>query len=217
MINVKRFLKENSDLRYAEFNKKFINTRYPIIGVRLPTLQKFAKEIEPEYIEFDENLSHEEIMLYIYCAGCFKTENEQLEYLQNILPYIDNWATCDCTGALKMLKGEKSFQFFSKLLKSDKEFEVRVGIIGFMKNFLKTEKLNEILAQIKEIKSDAYYVKMGISWFYAELCAFNSELAVEEIKKTQDKFIRNKSISKAKESFRVSATTKAELEKLRMK
>ncbi len=150
MINVKRFLKENSDLRYAEFNKKFINTRYLIIGVRLPTLQKFAKEIEPEYIEFDENLSHEEIMLYIYCAGCFKTEDEQLEYLQNILPYIDNWATCDCTGALKKLKGEKSFQFFSNLIKSDKEFEIRAGIIGFMKNFLKTGKLNEILAQSKK-------------------------------------------------------------------
>lgn len=217
MINVKKFLKDNSDLRYAEFNKKFIHTRYPIIGVRLPTLQKFAKEIEPEYIEFDENLSHDEIMLYIYCAGCFKTEDEQLEYLENILPYIDNWATCDCTGALKKLKGEKSFQFFSKLLKSDKEFEIRVGIIGFMKNFLKTEKLIEILAQIREIKSDAYYVKMGISWFYAELCAFNSKLAVEEIKNTRDKFIRNKSISKAKESYRVSATTKEELEKLRMK
>lgn len=195
MINVKKFLKDNSDLKYAEFNKKFIRTRYPIIGVRLPRLQKFAKEIEPEYIEFDENLTHEEIMLYIYCAGCFKTEDEQLEYLENILPYIDNWATCDCTGALKKLKGEKSFQFFSKLLKSDKEFEIRVGIIGFMKNFLKTEKLIEILAQIREIKSDAYYVKMGISWFYAELCAFNSKLAVEEIKNTRDKFIRNNTTS----------------------
>ena len=98
-----------------------------------------------------------------------------------------------------------------------KEFEIRVGIIGFIKNFLKTEKLIEILAQIREVKSDAYYVKMGISWFYAELCAFNSELAVGEIKNTKDKFIRNKSISKAKESYRVSATIKEELEKLRMK
>lgn len=217
MINIKNFLKNNSDFSYAEFNKKFINTKYPILGVRLPILRKFAKDIEPEYIEFDKNLTHEEILLYIYCAGYCKTEDEQLEYLKNIIPYIDNWCTCDCSCALKLLKGEKSKQFFFKLLKSNKEFEIRVGIIGFMKNFIKTNYLQQILCEIKKIKSEAYYVKMAIAWFYAELCTINSKIAIEEIKGTTDKFIRNKSISKAKESYRVLPAIKEELEKLRIK
>lgn len=217
MINIKSFLKNNSDFTYAEFNRKFISTQYPILGVRLPILRKFAKEIEPEYIDFDKNLTHEEILLYIYCAGYFKTEDEQLEYLQNILPYIDNWCTCDCTGALKQLKGEKSAQFFFDLLKSNAEFKIRVGIICLMKNFIKTQKLPQILKEIRKIKSDAYYVKMAIAWFYAELCAIDSTTAISEIKNTTDKFIRNKSISKAKESYRVPAPVKEELEKLRIK
>ena len=47
MINIKRFIRENSDSSYSDFNKKFIDSKYPIVGVRIPVLKKFAKEIEP--------------------------------------------------------------------------------------------------------------------------------------------------------------------------
>ena len=86
-----------------------------------------------------------------------------------------------------------------------------------MRNFMKTDHLFEILKDLRAIKNDAYYIKMAKAWFYAELCVFNSEIAKEEISKIDDKFVRNKAISKAKESFRVSLQVKEELEKLKLK
>lgn len=219
MVNIKKFIKDNSDFGYAEFNKKLINSQYEIVGVRIPLLRKFAKEVEPEYIDLDSNsLTHEEILLYGFAAGQIKNEEEQLEYLDNILPYIDNWATCDCiVSSLKKLTGEKSYKFFCKILESEKEFYVRVGLVSMMRNFLKSEKLEDVLKRISKVKNDAYYVKMAIAWLYAELCTINFERAKKQIENTTDKFIRNKSISKACESYRVDKPNKAELEKLRLK
>lgn len=219
MINIKKFLKDNTDFGYAEFSKKFISTKYTITGVRIPILKKFAKEIEPEYIDLTQtNLTHEEILLYIFCAGTYKTEAEQLEYLQDILPYIDNWCTADSVGvALNKLTTELSYNFLTNILESNNDFEIRVGLVCLMKHFLKTEKLDEILHRIREIKSNAYYVKMAISWFYAELCVSNSMKAIEEIKNSTDVFIRDKSISKINESYRIPINIKQEVSKLRIK
>ena len=218
MVNVKKFLKDNSDFGFAQFNKKFITSAYQITGVRIPQLRKFAKEVEPEYIDLDSNSTFEEILLYAFAAGQIKSEDEQLEYLQNLLPFIDNWATCDCTvSALKKLTGQKSYNFFCELLQDERQFHVRVGIVSMMRNFLKTDKLDDLLCRIRKIKLQDYYVKMAIAWLYAELCTINFEKAKTEIENTDDKFIRNKSISKASESFRVNKPLKAELQKLRIK
>ncbi len=219
MVNIKKFLIEHADAKYADFNKKFIKSAYQIVGVRIPILRKFAKEIEPEYIDLeDKSLTHEEILLYVYSAGeNYKAESEQLEYLQNILPYIDNWCTSDCVNtALKSLTGEESYEFFTNLLFDEREYYVRVGIVGLMAFFLKTEKLDEILANIRKIKSQAYYVKMATAWFLAELSTHNFALAKEEISKVQDKFVHNKAISKACESLRLTKEQKSELMQIRL-
>ncbi len=218
MINIKKFLNENADIRYAAFNKKFITTKYPIFGVRIPRLRKFSKEIEPEYIELDSHLTHEEILLYVFSAGNIKSEDEQLEYLSNILPYIDNWCTSDSVpSSMKMLSGSKSYKFLTKLVDSDKEFDARVGIVTLMRNFLETERLDDVLMHLRQVKNEAFYVKMALAWFYAELCAYDFEKAKREISNVKDKFTRNKAISKAHDSFRVTKEQKEELEKLRIK
>ncbi len=220
MVNVKKFLKDNADLEYAEFNKRLIKTKYTILGVRVPILRKLAKDIEPEYIELNNNLdnslSHEEILLYIFSAGNISFEDKQIEYLQNVLPYIDNWATCDCiTSSLKKMNGEKSYTFFTKLLTDEREFYVRVSVVGLMHFFLRTEKLGDILKNLKTIKAEQYYVKMAISWLLAEVCTFNFDLGLSYISAEKDKFIRNKSISKSCESYRITKEQKSALTKLR--
>lgn len=218
MIDINKFIKENSDLQYADFSKKLIPTQYQILGIRIPTLRKFAKDLEPEYIELNKEISHEEIMLYGFAAGNAKIETEQMEYLQNLLPFIDNWATCDCiVQSLKKMKGEKSYLFFKNLLSSENEFFVRVGIIGMMRYFIKSPFLDEILKDFSKIKNDQYYVKMALAWFYAELCVTNVNLAKQVIANIDDKFVRNKSISKARESYRVSKEDKEELAQMRIK
>lgn len=217
MQNIENFLTQNLDKKYAEFHKKLIFSNHQILGVRLPLLRKFAKEIQPEQIELNNNSCHEEILLYGFSsASKSKTEQQQLQQLNHVLPFIDNWATCDCiTPTFKKLTGEKSYHFFTQLLFDSREFYARVGIIGLMRFFLKSEKDEEIMQNISKIQNDAYYVKMGIAWLTAELAITNFSLAKNFIEKTQDKFIRNKSISKARESFRVSSKQKDELLQLK--
>ncbi|MGN1201381.1 MAG: DNA alkylation repair protein [Candidatus Caccovivens sp.] len=216
MTITKNFIKNNFEVDYAQFCKRLIETKYEICGVRLPKLRKFAKEINPENIDL-KKACHEEILLYGFSASYCKTEAEQLEYLKKLLPYIDNWCTCDCiVGSLKKLKGQISYQFFSALLQDERPFYVRVGILGLMRNFLKSEKLDEILKNLSQISLDQYYVKMAIAWTYAEVCSFDFEKAKEQIENTSDKFVRNKAISKARDSFRVSQKHKEELSKLKI-
>ena len=218
MINIKKFIKENSDFWYANFNRQFIKTKYEICGVRVPTLRKFAKEIEPEYIDLEnKSLTHEEIMLYGFAAGNIKSEDEQIEYLQNILPYVDNWATCDTiVPSLKELKGEKTYSYLTELLFDEREYYARAGLVGLMRFFLKSDKQKEILQNIRKITNEAYYVKMATAWLYAELCTFNFEAGKKEIEACRDKFIHNRAIAKACESNRVDKPQKEELQKLKI-
>ncbi len=217
MVNITKFLKENSDFGYANFNRKFIFTQYQILGVQIPTLRKFAKQLEPEYIDLQKsNLTHEEILLYGFAASEIESEAEQLEYLSNLLPYFDNWCTCDSVVcAMKKLNGDKSYKFFTKLLNDPREFYVRVGIVGLMRYFIKTEKLLDLLQNVRKVSNDAYYVKMAIAWLYAEVCATNFEAGKAEIETCKNEFIKNKSISKANESYRVTQEQKKLLLKLK--
>lgn len=214
MIDIKKFIKENADSGYADFNRKFIFSKYKIVGVRIPTLKKFAKNIEPEYIDLSDDITHEEILLYGFSAAHF--DGEQLEYLSNILPYIDNWATCDSIVQAMKINSEDAYKFFTNLLFDSREFYVRVGIVGLMRNFIKTDKIEEILKNFSKIKSDAYYVKMALAWFYAELATVNFDLTKKQISATKDAFIRNKAISKSCESYRLNIEQKAQLKQLKV-
>ena len=219
MNKISTFIKQNSEEQYREFNKKLITTDYEICGVRLPKLREFSKTISIDELTPSNDSTYEEIMLYSFCAAKLKLEAEQLSALETILPFIDNWSTCDCTiSALKRLNGEKSYNFFTKLLTSEKTYYKRVGIVGLMRNFIKSEHIEEICENLKKIplENADYYVKIALAWFYAELCISNFDLAKDQIASTSDKFVRNKSISKARESFRVTNEQKAILSACRL-
>jgi len=218
MNKIKNFIKQENSASYAEFSKKLTPTKYEIVGVRLPVLKKFAKTLTLAEFDLKQITSIEEILLYSYCASNLKTEEDQLFALKTILPYIENWATCDCTiSALKRLKSNVSYKFFFSLLSDSRPFYVRVGIIGLMRYFITSTHLDTILKALHKINIDHYYVKMAIAWFFAELCVTDIEKAKLEIGKISDKFTRNKSISKARDSFRISPADKDFLALLRIK
>lgn len=215
-MNVNLFLQQNADEELKSFNKRLITTSHPMYGVKLPTLRKFAKQISCQDVSLTQP-SYEEILLYGFAAANLKTESLQLEKLKEILPYIDNWALCDCiVCSLKKLCQEESYKFFTDLLSSTKEFYVRVGIVGLMRGFIKTQKLAEIFENLANVKHQGYYVKMAIAWFNAEAAIYNFDLAKQQIQNTTDKFIRNKSISKARESYRINPHQKEELKLLKI-
>ena len=87
------------DERFAHFNAGLIptTTKENIIGVRTPELRKYAKTIvEPD--KFLQKLPHkyfEENQIHTFILSDIRDFEKCVNLVNEFLPYIDNWATCD--------------------------------------------------------------------------------------------------------------------------
>ncbi len=215
---IKEFLNVNADPENAVFQRRLIFTNYKIWGLKTPPLENFVKELIKEGVSFEDFdlVSHEEIVMAGMFIGRSKVENQQkLKWLKEWLNYVDNWASCDqIVGRLKGMEGE--VEFFESLLKSNQTFTQRFGIIWLMRWNLKKD-LQGSLHNIMAVENDDYYIKMAKAWTLAEAVLIDYAYTKNIIANIDDKFLRNKAISKACESFRVTEEQKQELKKLRIK
>ena len=213
------FLIKHTNAQNAEFAKKLIDTKYQILGIKNQLLENFAKNLAKNEIDdiFDGDIVyHEQILIIGYYIAYSKFENSRkIEMLKKFLPLIDNWATCDGV-ATRLKKLENENEFFVNLLKNEKPFYKRVGIVWLMRFNLKQNFL-ETLGLFKGVKDDNYYVKMALAWAYAEAFTINSDFMVDFLLQIDDKFTRNQTISKARQSFRVPNEIKEEIVKFRIK
>lgn len=213
------FLIKNTNAQNAEFAKKLIDTKYQILGIKNQLLENFAKNLAKNEIDdifYGNIVYHEQIMIIGYNIAYSKLENSRkIEMLKKFLPLIDNWATCDGVATrLKKIESEK--EFFINLLKNEKPFYKRVGIVWLMRFNLKQNFL-DALEVFKGVKDDNYYVKMALAWAYAEAFTINFDFMVDFLSQIDDKFTRNQTISKARQSFRVPNEIKEEIVKFRIK
>jgi 3-methyladenine DNA glycosylase AlkD len=217
---------ELQDLKYKDFNCKLIPTVNPdtVIGVRTPALRKLARELskEPEIGEFLKILPHdyyEEKNLHGFLIETIKDYNTVIRMLEEFLPYVDNWATCDLISPkvfkkhLPELRGE-----IQHWLKSGRTYTVRFGIEMLMSFYLEDEFRPEILELVASVQSEEYYVKMMIAWFFATALVkqYDATLPIIEDKKLE-KWTHNKTIQKALESYRISGERKTYLRSLKIK
>ncbi len=160
-------------------------------------------------------------MLKGMIIGLSKKEKfeEIKKYIESYIPKINNWALCDvfCAGLKITSKYEKEmWQFIQKYLKSDKEFEIRFGVVIILDYYIKEEYLEEIFKIIEKIENDGYYVKMAIAWEISISLIKYYDRTKEFLQKSQlDKFTHNKAIQKAIESYRITEKQKAELRKMK--
>lgn len=214
---VQNFIKENSTAEKARFDEGLINTSYEIKGMKTKDLELFAKELVEKGAEFSKLplTCHEEIML----AGLFigfskKKASEKIKDIEKLLPYIDNWATCDMI--LPRLKGlENQKEYFINLLHSNRPFYIRFGIVWLMKYMLKQD-IRGIVNLINDnVKNTNYYVEMALAWVYSEALIFDYEYMVDFVQKLERYVVRNRTLQKACESTRVSDERKKEIRALR--
>lgn len=86
-----------------------------------------------------------------------------------------------------------------------------------MKFYLDNYFKEEYLALVADIRSEEYYVKMVIAWYFATALAKQSDAALPYIKAQRlDKWTHNKAIQKALESYRVDNEKKVYLRKLKV-
>lgn len=224
--DVRNELFSMQDLQYREFHKKLIPNvdENAIIGVRTPQLRKFAKDFSnTEYVDvFIKNLPHqyyEENNLHGFLIEQIKDFDQCIEALDLFLPYVDNWATCDMMRP-KVFKKNKP-QLLIKIkdwLKSDSIYVVRFAIEMLMAFFLDEDFDESYPELVSRVKSDEYYINMMIAWYFATALAkqYDAVLPYIETHRLSD-WVHNKSIQKAVESFRVSASQKDFLRTLRAK
>lgn len=224
MIETKLF--EMQDLRYKAFHSKLMPTVNPdkIIGVRVPLLRKFAKEFSKtdEAEIFMKNLPHsyyEENNLHAFLIEQINDYEKTLEELNNFLPYIDNWATCDSLTPKVFTKHtDELIAEINKWLRSEHIYTVRFAVNMLMKFYLDDNFKKEYLQKVAEIESDEYYVKMVQAWYFATALAKQWDSAVLYLTENKlDEWVHNKTIQKAVESYRISPEQKEYLKKLKRK
>lgn len=222
---IKQELKKLQDTKYKEFHSSLCPGVNNIIGVRVPVLRSYAKELIKQYDikELLKNIDdeyYEEIMLQGMLIGLSKENIESvIEHIESFIPKINNWAVCDtfCAG-LKVTKKnkEKMWNFIIKYLNSDKEFEVRFSIVMILDYYIEQEKLQKVFEIFDSIKSDKYYVQMAVAWAISICLIKYYDETLEYLKNTDiDIFIYNKALQKAIESYRINNEQKTLLRSMK--
>lgn len=223
-LTVEDFLFKNQDVEYKKFQQKLINNIDPkrIVGVRTPALRSFAKDFSKTadakiFLKILPHKYFEENQIHGFIIEKIKDFDDAILQVENYLPYIDNWATCD---QMKPKSFKKNIPSLYKKCKewcaSKKTYTVRFGI-GMLMSFFLDEKFSVEQAKlISKIQSDEYYVNMMIAWYFATALAKQYDTAITFIEKNKlSVWVHNKTIQKAVESFRVTDGHKAYLKSLK--
>ena len=220
-------LKELLDLReeeYADFQSRLTPgiDRERFIGVRIPKLRKLAGIFKKTTAskEFLGELPHyyfEENMLHGLLIAEIKDYDMCIAELEKFLPFIDNWAVCDVLSP-KVFKKHKT-ELFSEIRKwsdSKDTYICRFGIGMLMRYFLDEDFTSEHLKIPANIHSEEYYVNMMLAWYFATALAKQWKDTIVLLETgALDKWVHNKTIQKARESFRITGGQKEYLKGLK--
>lgn len=108
------------------------------------------------------------------------------------------------------------WEFLQPYFSSEKEYEIRFGVVMLLVYFMKEEYLDKIFAILDEIRHDGYYVKMAVAW-EVSMCYVNfPEKTLAYLKENRlDDFTYNKSLQKIVESLKVSKEEKSFIKSLK--
>ena len=252
------------DETYRAFHTKLMPTVDPsrVIGVRMPALRQLAKEIaaEPQkaaaFLALPEHRYYEENNLHGLLINGMKDFEECTSALDEFLPYVDNWATCDLLKPMSFrrevggrgrrgLSGQSNesgddvmigkadgfgggtkaqtdidenrlLPHVRRWLASEHVYTCRFGVGVLMNYYLDEAFEPRFLEWVGTIHSEEYYVNMGIAWYFATALAKQWEEAVKWVEEGRlEKWVLNKTVQKAVESYRVSEERKEYLKKLK--
>ena len=212
--------------KYAAFQARLIPNVAPerVIGVRTPALRKLAKTLRGsgQAEEFLKALPHEffeENNLHAFLLCEMKDFEACVQAVENFLPYVDNWATCDQMSPGVFRKNKQALlPHIRRWIASEQCYTRRFGIGMLMSHFLDEDFREEYLSLVSDIRSEEYYVNMMIAWYFATALAKQYEAALPYLENRRlAPWVHNKAIQKAVESFRVSDGHKAYLRTLKIR
>ena len=224
MNSLQRKLFKLQDLKYRNFHSKLMPgiDKETIIGIRTPVLRKFAKEFaKTEAAEsFLKELPHqyyEENNLHMLLISDIKDYERCLAEVKRFLPYINNWATCDIPRPKCFAKNKAELlPVIKEWIASGDTYTIRYGIGTLMSFYLDEDFRSEYLEIPAQVQSEEYYVNMMIAWFFATALAKQWDAAFPYIQEDRlSVWVHNKTIQKARESYRITDEQKQILKELK--
>ena len=221
---LKAALRANIDGNYDKFNNPIVNSEYKTLGVRTPVVRKIAKAVPLDFRDGilksffeDEDKAYEDVLL----AGLIAVKKgdyvKTREYLKKIIPVFGSWAHTDTViPGLDWTDRDMFLSDFKYLLDCDSRYEVRAYII-YMFDCLTDERIDFVLDTLKSVRYGKYYVDMAAAWLLAEcLVKFYDKTVSLFQTPVFPKFVHNKAIQKARESYRISPQVKECLKGLKV-
>lgn len=213
-----------ADEGYRQFQIPLMPTVNPerVIGVRTPILRKMAKELAgtPEAQTFLQALPHkyyEENNLHAFLVEQIKDYDACITAIDAFLPYVDNWSTCDGWSP-KVLKKhpDELLVKIREWMGDERPYTVRFGI-GMLQRYFLDERFHpEYLEWVAAVDREEYYVQMMMAWYFATALAKQYDATLPYLQRYRlPAWVHNKTIQKARESYRVSAERKAYLKTLK--
>lgn len=225
---IREHLFDIADAKYKEFHSGLVPGNDTIIGVRVPVLRAYAKELLKEekaerLLEIIADGYYEEIMLQGMVIGLQPKPDYEtvMQQVREFVPKIDNWAVCDIfCGGLKIAGKHKEElrPVLEEYLESGKEFERRFAVVMLLDYYIEETYLDWMFEHFDRMNREGYYVQMAVAWAvsvclvkaYEKTCAWLAHCQLDD-------FTYNKALQKACESYRLDGQQKDALRKKKRK
>lgn len=197
------------------WEQRIVNTSLPCIAVPSTEIDRISKQIyKGNYLSF-LNLwiweNHSSTLVFGKVLNKIKDFNILSNYLVPYSEKADNWSTIDC---LKFHFTNENSNLFIKLAQqlilSKHTFSRRLSLIILLK-LLSFKNCSETCFKLLNLLADEdeYYVNMAGAWLLAECMIKHRDATIDFYKSNNtNNFIINKSISKCRDSFRISKDDK---------
>ena len=223
LLYIRKMLLDLKDEEYRKFTLKLIPNieENKVIGVRAPKLREIIKkelkniESKEKYLnQLTEFKYFEEYNIYMYILEKENNLEKAIYRIKEILPFIDNWATCDISSPKVFKKYPKEiYRFAKECINSDKPYIKRYGIGLLLSNRL----YDYTDLVINSEDNDEYYVKMVKAWYLSMALVYNYEKTIKYFEEKKiDKWVHNKALQKAIESRQIDINVKEYLRKLKL-
>ena len=212
MTIIDRLMKEKDD-KYKEFQSKLVPNipKETIIGIKTPLMRSISKEVfeSEEKESFLNDLPHkyyEENLIHFFVISQIKDFDICIKEVERFLPYVNCWPVSDQATPKSFKKNhEKLLPYIKKWIKSKHVYTARFGIRMLMNEYLNDDFKEEYLKLVASIRSDDYYLKMMIAWYFATALAKRYDETIPYfINHSLDDWTHKKAIQKALESYRVT-------------
>ena len=226
---IREALWAQADEGYKAFQCPLMPTVNPdrVIGVRTPALRRMAKSLRGTEGEraLLGGLPHayfEEDQLHAFLIEGIPDFGEAVAAVDALLPYVDNWATCDQLSP-RVFRGRfpELIPHIRRWMADPAPYTCRFGLGMLMRYGLREDFDPVFLAEAADpavAGREHYYVRMMVAWFFATALTFQYDAALPYLTEGRlPAWVHNMTIRKACESFRVEQARKAFLRGLRVR